>query len=292
MRISLRELMLVVGVAAVGLAGLKFASSGMLPIVQAMTGLLLLVFLMRAIAGWGASRAFAIGYVVGSSIYLGVVVLQTNVLPLPSQGYSLETPTETFGTESVLRWLNAHIVSYAWINQSTGKRDTSFRPTESEAELSEVVRIEVAKTSSPSPNGEEVGTAVEATDEAPVGGFGVGRRGRGGRGGGSRGGFVARLTPQQVDEYSSADFNRRSEIERVWNNPQGQQAILSGAPLSSIRQVTYMRLQSPIWHHFQKAGHCLWAIMIGYTGGSIARFYHRRHRADETRSSVSSGALG
>src|SRR5688572_29076867 len=108
MRISLRELMIVVAMAAVGLAGLRFASSGMQPIVQAMTGILLLFFLVRAIVDVGVARAFAIGFVICSLAYLCMVVLTirdqhthysyngTNT----TQSIDLNTPTGSFGTKN------------------------------------------------------------------------------------------------------------------------------------------------------------------------------------------------
>jgi hypothetical protein len=69
MRISLRELLIVVAVAAVGMAGLKYASDNMLPVVQAMVGILTLTMCIRAVVDRGHARAFAIGFVICSSGY-------------------------------------------------------------------------------------------------------------------------------------------------------------------------------------------------------------------------------
>jgi hypothetical protein len=56
-------------VAAVGFAGLKFASSGMRALVQAMAGAILLMFLVKSVIDRGERQAFAIGFIICALTY-------------------------------------------------------------------------------------------------------------------------------------------------------------------------------------------------------------------------------
>jgi hypothetical protein len=77
MRISLRELMIVVAVAAIGLAGLKFASTEMRTVIEALTGLLLFGLLVTAVVDRGSRQAFAAGFVLCTVLYLVVAYVDT-----------------------------------------------------------------------------------------------------------------------------------------------------------------------------------------------------------------------
>lgn len=306
MRISLRELMIVVAVAAVGFAGLKFASGGMLPIVQAMTGLLLLGLLVLACVDRGQRQAFAIGFLLCGVAYLVVTVLSIGGLQInhadgsgSRDSVELTSPTGMFGTEVVTYWLYRTIRTDEWINSATGRVDANFRPTEAEQRISHVVRIELQQWESPTDDKAKSGTPrdVVVDEDVAVGGALGGRSsrsarsGRGGRGGalfgggGGRGGrrpdsVTAQLTSEQLSEFLSADTNRQSQIADIFNHPEGQQAVLSGRPLSTINRVVYQRRDVPSLGDFQKAGYCLWTLLIGYIGGSFARFvYQRRNKA-------------
>jgi hypothetical protein len=291
MRISLRELMLVVAVAAIGLAGLRFASSGMLPIVQAMTGMLLLFFLVRAALDVGQSRAFAIGFVLCSAAYLGMVVLtirdqhlaNTYTGTSTTQSIDLNTPTGSFGTKNLLDWIYPRVASHAWWSSATGKLSADFRPTSQEILRETVVRIELEDVpqQDQSVRQSATGGADDIVDSAPAQ-----RGGRGGRGRRSSGlpgaqMIVEQFSRQQTDEFVMLPASRQEEIIESWNDPQFQKAILSGRPLSSVRRVTYHRTSSPLQRDFEAVGYCLWSIIIGYAGGNLARFIYRRRRVGD-----------
>lgn len=271
MRISLRELLLVMAVVAVGCAGLKYASGGMLPIVQGMTGILLLVLLVRAVVGRGASQAFAVGFVSCSLFYLVVLTL---ALTTPILNASIGT----FGTASVLAKLHKVIVTQEWTNSVTGRPDRTFQPLETEKDASQVFRIEIKPLPAESKDNEkalaaqrdiqELGEAIAAT-----------RGGRRGRGTVSRGTMLNQLTPKQQVEYELANPGRQREIYEAFRDSQAQAAILSGQPLSTISRVIYTRQDVPWIQDFRTVGYCLWTLVIGYAGGLVARLVYGRRGA-------------
>ncbi|MEX2316697.1 MAG: hypothetical protein WD669_06070 [Pirellulales bacterium] len=298
MRISLRELMTVVAVAAVGLAGLKYASSAMLVVVQAMCFVLLLMFLVRAAVDRGREQAFAIGFA-----FCGVVYLITSVVATAAPNLAVGT----FGTNMAISRLYSVFVTRSWFNKATGEMAANFQPTGPYAnEAGEEARIELSDLSPPESVQQEdnksAGDAGRALPDTGVatdngaqrggvrgfggtgggrgGGAGFRRSGSGGRGGG-RGAMLVQLTPQQLDEYQAADRIRQIEIDNIFQLPQGQTAILSGRPLSTIHWVTYVRRPRPMYDDFERVGRCLWMLMIGYAGGLFARLiYARRTRSE------------
>jgi hypothetical protein len=267
MQISLRELMLVVAIAAVGCAGLEYASHGMLPIVQGMAGILLLVLLVRAVVGRGASQAFAVGFVCCSLFYLVVLTL---ALTTPILNASIGT----FGTASVLAKLHKVIMSQEWTNSVTGKPDRSFQPLEAEKDASQVFRIEIKPLPAEEDREEEAGSPARSSKAADTAATRGGRRIAV-----TRNTMMNQLTPQQQQEYASAPSGRQREIYEAFRDLQGQAAILSGQPLSTISRVIYTRRDVPWIQDFQTVGYCLWTLAIGYAGGLVARLVYARRVA-------------
>jgi hypothetical protein len=128
MRISLRELMLVVAAVAVGMAGLKYASSGMLPVVQAMTGVILLAMLVRAIVDRGRGQAFAIGFLISGLGYALVAHFSDRLLPATTWPVYERKITSSFPPTQLWLRLCPSLATYRWINTNTGK-PLNFDPT-------------------------------------------------------------------------------------------------------------------------------------------------------------------
>jgi hypothetical protein len=304
MRISLRELMIVVAVAAVGLAGLKYASTTSMHIaVQALSGALLLAFLVRAAVDRGHGQAFAIGFVFCALAYLIASVVSATTVSLA---------TGNFGTSAVLSWLYPMIETPAWYNEATGQLAANFQVKDPlEVDNGRATRVELkdwspeksarvdekdatnspGETSAVSQEIEETSDVSGAQGEVP--GFGRrrgaqagtnagGARGRSGRGRG-RVAIVPpqELTPQQLQEYTAADDDRKIEIWNIVRAPEGQAAVLSGRPLSAIDFVTYLRRTRPTYDDFQRVGTCLWMLLVGYAGGLYARFVYARRTRPE-----------
>jgi hypothetical protein len=267
--------MLVVAVAAVGLAGLKFASTAMGTAVHAMTGLVLLAFLVKAAVGVGVGRAFAIGFTLCATAYYVVAYADS-----ATQHRSFSTGA--FGTDQALAALYPVVVNHTWINDVTGKVVPNFTP--SKPEFQQETRIErdpavvaavsaAAATEEP----ESVGAEAGAGDS-----FGIVTI-AGGRGGG--GGIRANdmpldmqqaLNPQQRAEYRAADDTRKTWLRDIFRSEDGRKFIQGGAPLASLKRVYYSRQDSPSHHDFRNVGFCLWTLLVGYAGGNLARFVYSR----------------
>lgn len=277
MRISLRELMLVVAVAAVGMAGLKFASTEMRTVVQAMTGLILLAMLVKATVDRGARQAFAVGFAVCALIYLLVLSVSLNTSVL-------NRSIGTFGTGSALDGLHKLFVTQYWIDQETGREAMNFQvmyPAEQEyGQASRLVLLPWTPGSGTAEVGDDTGADdtgnLAIADDSPVGTrFGRGGRGRRGRGVSSD--VAAVLTPQQTDEYSRLTRVRQDEIRQMIEyDRQAVNAIRTGRPLSTITYVNYRRVNNPPLSDFRNVGYCLWVLLIGYFGGHFAGFIYRR----------------
>jgi hypothetical protein len=111
MRISLRELMIVVAFAAVGCAALKYATITMQAVVQGLTGALLLGFLVRAIVDRGPRQAFAIGFVACAIVYIVARHVDGTTT----------TFTGAFGTTRLITAVHPLFISENWINSTTGE---------------------------------------------------------------------------------------------------------------------------------------------------------------------------
>jgi hypothetical protein len=266
MRISLRELMIFVAVAAVGLAGLKFASSGMLPIVQALTGLLLAGFLVKAIVDQGSRRAFAIGFMACASAYTLVLSWTLYRTPGSADEAVRVTPVGTFGTTTVLEQMYKVFVTQRWFDAKTGKAIPSSNfALGAPPNATYVTRIEQIPAADDKTGGPAQGTNREPSsiiseqfgtrgsrgsrssnnnniDSILIGGGGRGGRGGRGRGRGGGGSIAmdsfgnaflvpADFAPQQSSEYIAADEGRRAEIDAILQTDEGRQAIVGGAPL-------------------------------------------------------------
>lgn len=272
MRISLRELLIVVAIAAVCLAGLKFASTSMGTAVQAMTGLLLLAALVKAAVGKGLGRAFAIGFAVSAIAYYLVAYTDS-----ATQHSSFSTGA--FGTERALSALYPAVITHVWTNEATGRIVPNYQPlqasatTEVRAERDLTVVAAAAASTGDS----------AAADTAARGALGsADRRGQDRYRGPdpaelhSLNSELRFLNPQQVLEYFQLDAERRMEIRTVAASKEGLELILTGAPLAALKTVTYSRTEHPHFDDFRNVGFCLWTLLIGYIGGNAARFVYTR----------------
>jgi hypothetical protein len=281
MRISLRELMIVVAVAAVGLAGLKFASTWMLSVVQAMTGIFLTAFLVRAIVDRGRNQAFALGFVAAGLLYLAS-------LGAIFEREGPKTPMGGFGTSGVLFELHSLVATPQWVDVNSLKIKADLQPTNAELNAGTAVRIELApftpeagelqKETASASNQAEVETPAE-----PTSGAGRGRgRGRGRFTPTNFGNFPASLTPQQQAEYLAAESGLRNHYDNIIQNPQAQAALATGRPISSIYQRTYRHESVPRLFPFQMAGYCLFTLIVAYAGGHLAQYVYTRRTEQST----------
>lgn len=280
MRISLRELMIVVAVAAVGLAGLKYASNWMLPVVQAMTGFFLLAFLVRAIVDRGQKQAFVLGFVSCGVMYL------VSLVSIVDRD-STKTPVSGLGTSRALYELYSLLKTQQWVNENTNEVEPSIQATAAELNAGRVVRIELKPMPPDVSDKEKAGVAASNNADADGAVVAPRRGSRGGRGGGGgrgqRGGyFPIQLTPQQSAEYDAAENYLRNYYDEIFADPQGQAAVLSGRPLSTIIRHSYTRDDIPRLSDFQIVGYCLWTLLIGYAGGHFARYVYTRRMAERS----------
>jgi hypothetical protein len=73
------------------------------------------------------------------------------------------------------------------------------------------------------------------------------------------------------------------ELSNILAEPAGQQAILSGRPLSTITRRQYIRREVPARGDFQTASYCLWTLLFAYAGGNFARFIYSRRPASTAK---------
>jgi len=298
MRISLRELMIVVAVAAVGMAGLKYASGGMGTVVQAMTGLVLLGLIVKAAVDRGRGQAFAVGFVLCAIVYLLVALVEN-----PRSRSSPQT--DIFGTRRLIGNFYSWIATTTLIEAETGKvvTDPGFTTPTGDAEFarvewptqSEPGRGDDADASANDTLPDDVDSEPDSADrlgrfQSFTGGDRRGRRGaRGARGSAGRGRFAASsnlssyypgITPAQESEFLSADTQRQEEMLAILQMNEGREALDSGVALSSLKLVTYQQFRSPSLGAFRNVTYCLIALLIGYLGGLFARYVYGKRVSD------------
>ncbi|MEX2316698.1 MAG: hypothetical protein WD669_06075 [Pirellulales bacterium] len=268
---SLRELMIIVAVAAVGMGGLKLASTELRTILQMLTGILLMAFLVKAVVDRGGRPAFAAGFILCALSYLGIAYFDSGRTP---DSFS----TRAFGTVRVMNSLYDVVKTETWINSQTGDRVSTFATSYPEANT--VTRIELKRSATrgaSEPTADRSAEDVNVISESPRG---AGRRGSGGGGISSRlSGHTEKYNPEQEREYFVADEQRKEEIVEILRTKEGKQAVADGTPLSELKRVTYSRQEWPAFDHFKDVGYCLFALLCGYLGGHFARYVYARRNA-------------
>jgi hypothetical protein len=274
--------MIVVAVAAVGLAALKFASTTMRPIFQGLTGVFLFAFLVKAVMERGARQAFAIGFVLCAVGYVAVVYLDNSS--------TSETGTTVtagkFGTGRVLDVLYAAVVSNIWLDDQTGKAAPSISVP---PEVTTLTRIESTSPKSHADADQNEDSKRESTVVIASRGSQGRRSARSSTGRGIDTRNMSELVPasagltaEQADEFKAAGEGRKREIARILAMPEGQLAVNAGTPLSSLKLKTYSRITRPAGNDFYNVGYCLFALVIGYMGGHFARYVYARRSAHST----------
>jgi hypothetical protein len=226
------------------------------------------------------------------------------------------TPVGTFGTTTVLEQMYKVFVTQRWFDAKTGKAIPSSNfALGAPPNATYVTRIEQIPAADDKTGGPAQGTNREPSsiiseqfgtrgsrgsrssnnnniDSILIGGGGRGGRGGRGRGRGGGGSIAmdsfgnaflvpADFAPQQSSEYIAADEGRRAEIDAILQTDEGRQAIVGGAPLSSLKMATFTRQDSPSLRDFTNAGYCLFALLFGYAGGHFARYVYTRRTGRE-----------
>lgn len=310
MRLSLKELMVVVTFAAVGCAALKYASSSMLLVMQALTGLVLVGMLVTAVVDRGGRQAFAIGFTAVAMFY-GLVLVCDNKA---GAGFW----NGAFGTKRAAAALHEAIVTYRWRNQSSQELHTGpllgisqgesqmyrweptsappgrlaaapddgpdgeeqaggIRPDEEHQALAEKLRQEIeAAGFDPS------GTVTPVRSAIVAGNRRSGRRGLGATRIEQVNFFMdlVQMDDSQRQAFVAREPERALNLARVMETWNGMDFL--SAELLGYEQVWYKREQVPWGAHLEWAAVCLWTLLLGYVGGLFGRFVYGR-RSEEVR---------
>jgi hypothetical protein len=269
MAISRRELLILLAFAVAAMAGLKFASGWMLPIVKAVTGLVLICFAVRAVVDRGSRQAFAIGFTLTALAYSAASFIDgPRTRP--------KDPDRMFGTDRVLQGLHDALATSVWYRFSHFKRTMAVVPgfeSEAPAGATSVVRLEKSEPESPMNLGrseEDVARSstivLKQLSESEL-----------------------RFSPptdsaayvpselvnfEQVREYQAVDIGRRHLLMMILNTDEGRKAVSEGTPLSALDIVSYSVAERPYYRDFQSVGYSLAALLLGYIGGSFARYVY------------------
>jgi hypothetical protein len=127
-RMSLREMLILVALVAMGICSLKYANDTWLPLVAGVTMIAIFIALIIAFVDRGPRQAFAIGFVLVALSY-GYVVLNSSIKVLQSN----LNPEMSFGfnrlpTTWLLRYAYQAMESGYWHDSETGKKLPSFDP--------------------------------------------------------------------------------------------------------------------------------------------------------------------
>lgn len=126
LRLSLRELLVLIALAATAIVSLQFASAGWETVVATIVIVAFALAAIVALVDRHARQAFAIGFAVSMVIY-GVVLAGAS---FNSQGASLEFNPDTgkLPTTRLLRPVFAAIVKTRWIDFRTGQEVPGYDP--------------------------------------------------------------------------------------------------------------------------------------------------------------------
>lgn len=308
MRWSLKELMLVVTFVAVGCGALKYASPGLLWMLQGIAGLLLLGVLVAALVARGRRQAFAIGFVVGAVFYGLVMWLDGSERSGFWDG--------TFGTEQAEVALYGVILTQQWVDEATEEVVSAEDVNAPPGTTRITRRVPIPSPESPAEENpserRDSGTPADVAlrnrlsrlrvvflDDPELAVLAerlaaVLRERKSGVAevtGGDEADSVFKLLPnsQRIVQQAKQD---PKEAERVIEEIDGvldmldriQRArqIVQASARPRTRNVTYVRRDVPELGPFRSVCMCLWLLAFGYVGGHVGRYAYGR-RSEEVR---------
>lgn len=124
LRISLRELLLLLGLCAVGCAALKYAGDGWWTILSTGALLLFLAAAVTAAVDRGRPQAVATGFVLAATIY--ALLLYAAPRDGSEQSRELDPYNGKLPTTRLLKPLFEAIVSRTWIDGNTGQEISNY----------------------------------------------------------------------------------------------------------------------------------------------------------------------
>jgi hypothetical protein len=130
-RFSVRELLLLFAVAAVGCAALRYANQWWLFAASAGTFLAMMAGLVVALIDRGPRQAFAIGFVVWAAVYAAIVLSKTvEGANYPRRNVEFDPYSGALATTQLLRPLFESIVETEWIDPATGQIIAGYNPNQ------------------------------------------------------------------------------------------------------------------------------------------------------------------
>ena len=128
-RISLRQLMLIVLLVAVAILSLKFASAGWQAVIGGLAMITLFAALVVAAVDRGPRQAFAIGYLLVMVSY-GVIVLNgaRSSGAWGSKSLEMDQWEGRLPTTLLLRYIHMAVDKSEWFDDSTGKVVPNYSP--------------------------------------------------------------------------------------------------------------------------------------------------------------------
>jgi hypothetical protein len=253
MRISLRELLIVVAVAAVGLASIRFAGTEVRPLMQLVAGLLLVASLIRAIFDRGQRQAVAAGFFICATLY-GLAAHYSDVAMYGTSRPTAPDPElrSTFPPSRALLQLHASVIGFEWVDVSTGE-PLDFDPTNP---------IDEANPDGTLSREEIVLQEIEQGPGRGGGNFAGNARGRSRspRDSGMR--SIGRVMHEQLtkNEFLEASARDRAILTAMRNN------------------VPYEYRPRTPEIHVLVAGHSFFMLAVGYLGGHFASNLYERRR--------------
>jgi hypothetical protein len=274
MRISLRELLIVVAVVAVGITSLKLGTLALQTVVQLMVGVLLLRFLVVALIDREGAQAFAIGFVACGFSYAAVSYLDR-----------IDQPafTGAFGTTRLLDLAHPLFQSHQWVDR-TGQAIGDIALLDQSSARS-VFRIESndadgrSKVIATIPRGHadfdklngwpNYKRMIESAERGP-----------------DR--TVASLVPadvsaEEASNLSALEHERMAQALAILATTVGRRVVNGGATPSTLRLEYYRYTSTPALDDFRTVGYCMFTLLVGYVGGSFARYVYSRRAAAANR---------
>jgi hypothetical protein len=268
MRISLRELLIVVAVAALGCAAMRFSSGVLRPLMQLVTAAVVLGCLLRVIFERGARQVTAAGFLVCALLYgLAAHIQDVDAFgPIfRSSRDRLEIDSASLPTRALLA-LHTSIIGYQWVNARDGS-PLDFDPT---------AKPDGGGTNTGEPSTEEL-VLQDSRQRLRFGRSGdpSGTR-RGSRSG--RGGPEPRRSFEESRRLRDMQ-NIASTMEESLRSSNLDEAAVDRALLTAMRNnATYeYRPRAPL-RDIVVVGHSLLMLIVGYCGGQFAALVYRRRR--------------
>jgi hypothetical protein len=255
LRLSLRELLVLMALFAVLLPSLKYASDSWLALVAAITMAAFVLAMIVAIVDRGPRQAFAIGFALTMAAY-GLIV--TN---LPTQEF--DQWEGRLPTTRVLRYVHSAVERSEWTQAVPVLQRGAVEP------MVEVLQRMLNIRLKPSPNLELDADFGPLTDRA----------------------VKLFQTQNGLDATGVVDTDTWKALGLVFD-AQSRRIIIPARALNG-RTVVSLRggglavggtgsfREIPPREIFMPIGHCWWAVLLGYAGGFVARFVYWRRMQDE-----------